>query len=343
MIDEKELGQRLAMIERIFDTEKLTGRGQDAGDIAQYYRQSFWGYRLLHSEQGSIHMALNPDGVFDRQGYYGQPKAVASWFTASTKAVLELASGNGFNTRYLAATYPAIAFTGIDLVPSEVSFATKRAGKLHNLSYLQGNFQKLPFEDASFDLAYVVESLCHATDMHQALAEAQRVLRPGGLFIVVDAWQATVYNQLSPLVQRAATLTQRAMAVGRPWKLDAWLQATDEAGFVQESDEDLTMAILPNLKRFERMAARYFAHPVLARMAAGVIPIRLIQNAIAGYLMPLTVAAGAHTYRMIVLKRPCPPEGSYHDESAARKTPTPGVWSGGDGDRNLDRPPLPQD
>jgi len=304
MSQDQELERRLATIREIFNTQKIMTHGQDFSDIEKYYRQSSWGYRFFHSEHGAIHMALNPDGVFAREGYYGQPNAVAKWFTPKTKKVLELASGNGFNTHYLAKRYPDIEFTGLDLVRSEVEFAKKRARGLHNLTFLRCNFQELPFDDNSFDLLYVVESICHATDMRRALSEAHRVLRTDGTLIVIDAWQTEIFDELSPLVQEAATLTQRSMAVGKPWRLDEWLQLCKKTGFMEEYDEDLTADIMPNLLRFEHMARRYFARSYLARIAVHILPARLLENAIAGYLMPLTVSAGAHTYRMVVLRRP---------------------------------------
>lgn len=307
MSNEQELKRRLDAIGKIFNIKEVAIHGQDAHDIERYYRESSLGYRYFHSGQGAIHMALNPDGVFDRKGYYGQPDAVAKLITSTTKRVLELASGNGFNACYLAGNYPGVNFTGIDLVGIEVEFARRQIRGLGNLTFLCENFQSLPFADGSFDLIYVIESICHATDMQKALSEAYRVLRPGGVFLVADAWQTRIYSQLSPVVQKAAILTQQSMAVGKPWKLDEWLNLSGHVGFVQESDEDLTAAIMPNLFRFERIAARYFAIPGLARIAARILPSRLIENAIAGYLMPLTVGAGAHTYRMIVLRRPeCP-------------------------------------
>ena len=195
MSNERELERRLAAIEKIFNITKIAIQGQDVADIESYYKESFLGYRLFHSEKGAIHMALNPDGVFDREGYYGQPNAVAKWITSATREVLELASGNGFNARYLAKRYPRVKFTGIDLVGAEVDFATKRTNGLDNLTFLQGNFHSLPFADSSFDLVYVIESICHATDMHQALSEAYRVLVPDGVFIVVDAWQTGIYDR----------------------------------------------------------------------------------------------------------------------------------------------------
>lgn len=310
MCDEQAIEQRMAVIQKVFDTEQISAHGKDLPDIEQYYRESSWGYRFFHSGQGAIHMALNPQGTFDREGYYGQPIAIAKWFTAKTKEVLELASGNGFNARFLAGRFPEVQFTGIELVRGEVAFAKTRARGVGNSKFFQGDFHKLPFDDNAFDLVYTIESICHATDMRQALSEAHRVLRPGGVFIVFDAWQTEIFHQLPPLAQKAATLTQQSMAVGNPWGLDEWLQLSAQVGFIQESDENLTAAITPNLLRFEHMASRYFDHPYLARIAARILPRRLLENAIAGYIMPLTVGAGAHTYRMVVFTRPGGPGGT---------------------------------
>ena len=327
MSDEQELQQRMAVIQKVFNTEKIATHGQDLFDIGQYYRESSWGYRFFHSGQGAIHMALNPEGTFDKEGYYGQPNAIAKWFTPKTGEVLELASGNGFNARFLARKFPEVQFTGIDLVRSEVDFAKRRAHGVANSKFFQGDFQELPFHDNAFDLVYVIESICHATDMHQALSEAHRVLRPDGVFIVFDAWQTEIFDQLPPPVQKAATLTQQSMAVGNPWKLDEWMRLSEQIGFIQESGEDFTAAIMPNLLRFEHMAARYFDHPYLARIAARILPRRLQENAIAGYLMPLTVGAGAHTYRMVVLTRP-EVRGGPVDERTTRTLSTSGSTDG---------------
>lgn len=246
-------------------------------------------------------MALNPEGVFDRHGYLGQARKIISWLEPNMSAVLELACGNGFNIRHLAHEFPAIEFTGIDIVFKQLKFASKRS--LFNSRFIEANFQELPFNVSHFDLVYVIESLCHATDMSAALAEAYRVLRPKGVFIVIDAWRTRTFDELPDSVQKAADITQQAMAVGRPWRFDEWLAEAMVEGFELIADEDLTSAIMPNLHRFEDMATRYFSHPRQARLWARLAPTRLVENAIAGYLMPLTVGAGAHTYRMVVLRR----------------------------------------
>lgn len=48
----------------------------------------------------------------------------------------------------------------------------------------QGYAEELPFPDSSFDVVFMIRMLLHCLDPLQALAQAQRVLRPGGELIV---------------------------------------------------------------------------------------------------------------------------------------------------------------
>jgi ubiquinone/menaquinone biosynthesis C-methylase UbiE len=174
---------------------------------------------------------------------------------------------------------------------------------LSNVEYLTADFQHLPFEDDSLDAVFVVESLCHALDMPRALDEVARVLREEGIFVVVDAWRTQEYDGYPEIVKQAAQITERAMAVGDVRRIDEWLLMVERAGFKVLEDRDLTVSVLPNMHRLERAAVKYFRHPRLARLSNYLLPARLVQNSIAALLMPLTVEAGAHTYRLLALKK----------------------------------------
>ena len=70
-----ELDKRLQRIERSFGPRldnELAGSGESLDSVIDYYDRSDLGYRWLHSSAGAIHLALNPDGKFDRDGYWGQ-------------------------------------------------------------------------------------------------------------------------------------------------------------------------------------------------------------------------------------------------------------------------------
>jgi sterol 24-C-methyltransferase len=79
--------------------------------------------------------------------------------------------------------------TGIDLVPGHVASARARAAEARLqacTAFLEADATALPFEDASFDHVYAVESAYHAADKPRFYGECARVLRPGGCFLGTD-------------------------------------------------------------------------------------------------------------------------------------------------------------
>ena len=100
------------------------------------------------------------------------------------KRVLEVGCGTGLVLSRLAGF--ASHAEGIDLSPGMLSKAKERG-----LTVQEADCTKLPFEDASFDVACSFKVLAHVPDFDAALREMVRVVRPGG-HIVVD-----VYNRHS--------------------------------------------------------------------------------------------------------------------------------------------------
>jgi SAM-dependent methyltransferase len=68
---------------------------------------------------------------------------------------------------------------GIDFSPAMLAFARARAPKA---TFIEADAQALPFDDAEFDIVVSNLGVCHVPDQPRALAEARRVLRPGGKF-----------------------------------------------------------------------------------------------------------------------------------------------------------------
>lgn len=68
----------------------------------------------------------------------------------------------------------------------EVGRELAKTHRLRNLEYRLGDLEALPLEDASVDLAVFSQSLHHAQHPRQAVAEAWRVIRPGGRVAILD-------------------------------------------------------------------------------------------------------------------------------------------------------------
>jgi ubiquinone/menaquinone biosynthesis C-methylase UbiE len=97
---------------------------------------------------------------------------------------LELAVGTGRNLPF----YPPEArLTGIELSPAMLALARRRAQDVGPDADLRlGDARALDFPDDSFDTAVCTLSLCRIPDDRRAVAEAKRVLRPGGRFLLLE-------------------------------------------------------------------------------------------------------------------------------------------------------------
>jgi ubiquinone/menaquinone biosynthesis C-methylase UbiE len=98
--------------------------------------------------------------------------------------VLEVAIGTGRNVPF----YPKeVRLTGVDLSPMMLEVALARARELGVEADLRvADAQALPFPDESFDTVVMTLSLCTIPDDRKAVAEASRVLRPGGRLLLFE-------------------------------------------------------------------------------------------------------------------------------------------------------------
>lgn len=302
-MSQTRLSQYLNQINQVFDIEKILREEISEQKTIDYYAQSEYGYRIFHSPEGCVHMALNDNRVFDENGYYGQPKIVNQQIEElNAKSVLELGCGKGFNSIFLAQRNPDIKFIGIDLTPSHVTIAKRKAKGINNIEFKQGNFQKLEFENKSLDLIFAVDSICHANKLRLALAEVQRVLKPGGRFIVFDGFRKKSFENLEMDLQTAVRLVEVSMLVKAFPHLDNWLEKVHQAGFGLLKLEDLSLKIMPNLLKLQQLARKYFKSTLTAKAISRVMPPYLVKNSIAGLLMPITVGDGAQGYYLISLE-----------------------------------------
>lgn len=122
-----------------------------------------------------------------------------------SRDVLLLGVGTGLDLPHLAAQH---RYVGLDLTAAMLTRARPRAAGLH-FSPLRGDVQRLPFHDASFDVAVLHLILAVVPAPTLCLAEAVRVLKPGGQLLVFDKFlrrgEAGWKRALNPLTRHVAT------------------------------------------------------------------------------------------------------------------------------------------
>jgi ubiquinone/menaquinone biosynthesis C-methylase UbiE len=105
------------------------------------------------------------------------------------RETLELAIGTGLNLPHYR---PAVRLTAIELSPAMLERARSRAAELGLDADLRlGDATALEYPERSFDTVVCTFSLCTIPDDAAAVAEAWRVLRPGGLFVLAEHVRST--------------------------------------------------------------------------------------------------------------------------------------------------------
>ena len=99
--------------------------------------------------------------------------------------LLEIGCGVGAVLGVLASAFPSVELAGIDLAPAQIAAAREHLGATGARCDLRvGDATRLPWPDASFDHVYMMWFLEHVGDPRPFLAEARRVLRPGGTITI---------------------------------------------------------------------------------------------------------------------------------------------------------------
>jgi SAM-dependent methyltransferase len=202
----------------------------------------------------------------------GYPAAVVDWIVpAGARAVADVGAGTGKLTR-------ALAERGLEVIAVEPSdgMRARLETNLPGVRALAGSGEELPLADGSVDLLTYAQAW-HWVDEPAALAEAARVLRPGGRLACVwnlrddeSGWML----ELAKLLDRfgANTMVAEDHSFGPPFgpseRLEVrWSRAMDEERLIDLVASRSYAILAPEEKRRQLFAAVHelvATHPDLA-------------------------------------------------------------------------------
>ncbi|MBI5436910.1 MAG: class I SAM-dependent methyltransferase [Nitrosomonadales bacterium] len=146
------------------------------------------------------------DAFIERATRSARQRSLARLPQQGTARVLVSGAGTGLDFPFLS---PCHDYTALDFTAAMLARAKGRARGLR-MAWVRGDSMALPFADEGFD--YVVLHLIVAVvpEPQHCLAEAARVLKPGGRILLFDKFlrrgqRAWLRRSLSPLVGQMAT------------------------------------------------------------------------------------------------------------------------------------------
>ena len=120
--------------------------------------------------------------------------------------ILEVGSGVGAQTEILAERFPDATITCVELSKEQIARAKKHLSPLiksQRVSITKANAERMPFEDDSFDGAFVTWFLEHVPDPVAILSETRRVLKRNATIHINEVLNSSLFlHPYSPATQQ---------------------------------------------------------------------------------------------------------------------------------------------
>ncbi len=150
------------------------------------------------------------------------------------ESLLEIGCGVGAVLGIIGEAFPGLRLHGVDWEGKQLALAERHLAGLGLSARLrQADALALPYADAGFDQAWMMWFLEHVRDPLLALAEARRVLKPGGQLTAIEVdYRSLVVEPWTPAWQALLNAFCQGMDAGgrsdAGSRLEAWLK---DSGF----------------------------------------------------------------------------------------------------------------
>lgn len=276
-------------------------------DVVRYYNQTWADYRViwLSRVNYAFHFGYHDAPRMPHKRALVRHNEVMADIAQVKPGDLVLDAGCGVGgTSCWLAEHRGATVVGITLVPNQVERARAiavRRGVSDSTRFEVADYSRIPYPDASFDVVWAQESLCHSADKAATYREFRRVLRPGGRLVVAEYMRTT--RSLAPLDTR---IVRGWLAGWMMPDLDTFQEHQDSAGAVFDQVEvrNATPFVRPSLRRLFFRSAALYPLAVLLRLLR-VRSATQHGNVRASVLQYLALRRAAWGYGILLARRRC--------------------------------------
>ena len=168
--------------------------------------------------------------------------------------VLDAGAGNGDVAVYMAKK--GLRIRAIDLLDMHVQWVkenAKRNGLEDQIQVSNGNFEKLEFDDNTFDGVFTMETLVHANKPDQAMGEFYRVLKPGAVVTHVE-YEHDMNDKSVGWKAMSRVNSYAHMPAFDQFPLGTIQRKLENAGFQDVKVQDLSQNVAPMMRFFFLLA-----------------------------------------------------------------------------------------
>jgi ArsR family transcriptional regulator len=129
--------------------------------------------------------------------------------------IADLGAGEGASALMLAQRAKKVIAVDTSANMIEVAREQAQRNGVTNVEYRLGDMEELPIESASVDLVWVSQSLHHALHPERALAEANRILVPGGRIreLYADEWLGFSETEVESMLEKSGFINPQISVV----------------------------------------------------------------------------------------------------------------------------------
>ena len=275
--------------------------------VIEYYNQCHVDYRILWRSHRNLCIHF---GYFD-EDHDSHELALPNMnrqlakraAIAEGERVLDAGCGVGGSSLWLAEHHGA-EVVGINIQPLHLELAreeAERRGLGDRARFERRNYCDSGLPEESFDVVWALESVCHCEDKGAFLAEAFRVLRPGGRIMVADFFQFRVDLDEDERFRMRAWLD--GWALPNLAQVDEFVRTMGEVGFEGAESEDITPRVMRSSRRIWK--ASLIILPLSRPLELiGVRTARQTANVLAARHQHTTIREGLWGYAVCTARKP---------------------------------------